>query len=321
MDGPPALADLVAGGFPHLAGAEPGVLEAVDQRLDDLALPLRLAGAPKRPLDDRLDQAQPLDPLRGPVGRDGVGGHPPDLLGVGLEEDLEEDAAEAVDDPVLEAPLGPDRPQPRLDVARQDAGRAHRAELPEGVGRLERVVEELAVVVDAAQPRPGDELVAEDLAPDAVDLVALGEEAVAADVEPIALVLVGPADPADEVRVGLERRRTSGRARSARRPRSARPGPPPAITVACDATTAIVSGSSTFVQRCGGRATRSFSRRDDSVPIRASHPLEVTSVAGCPSGCADYSLFRPSAAAELWHISAERSRDRRPEGRARRLSP
>ena len=66
-------------------------------------------------------------------------------------------------------------------------------------------MEELAVVVDAAEPRPRDELIAEDLAPDAVDLVALGEEAVAADVEPIALVLVGPADPADQVRVRLER--------------------------------------------------------------------------------------------------------------------
>ena len=42
VDGPPPLADLVAGGLPHLAGAEPGVLEAVDQGLDDLALPVRL---------------------------------------------------------------------------------------------------------------------------------------------------------------------------------------------------------------------------------------------------------------------------------------
>ena len=38
VDGAPLLADPVAGRFPHLAGAEPGVLELVDQGLDDLAL-------------------------------------------------------------------------------------------------------------------------------------------------------------------------------------------------------------------------------------------------------------------------------------------
>ena len=87
-----------------------------------------------------------------------AGGHAPDLLGVGLEEDLEELAAEPIDDPVLEGPLGPDRPQAGLEVAQQDAGGANGAELPEGVDGLERVMEELAVVVDAAQPRAGDEL-------------------------------------------------------------------------------------------------------------------------------------------------------------------
>ena len=65
-------------------------------------------------------------------------------------------------------------------------------------------MEELAVVVDPAHPRAGDELVAQDLAPDRVDLVALGEEPVAADVEAIPLVLVGPADPADQPGVGFE---------------------------------------------------------------------------------------------------------------------
>ena len=38
----------------------------------------------------------------------------------------------------------------------------------------------------------------------AVDLVALGEEAVAADIEAVALVLLGPADAADADRVGLK---------------------------------------------------------------------------------------------------------------------
>ena len=47
-------------------------------------------------------------------------------------------------------------------------------------------------------------LVAQDLAPEGVDLAALGEEAVAADVEAIPLVLVGPADAADQPGIGLE---------------------------------------------------------------------------------------------------------------------
>src|SRR5205807_713243 len=82
-----------------------------------------------------------------------------------------------------EAPLGADRPKPGLEVAGQDSRRSDRAELRQGIDGLERVVEELAVIVDPAHPRPGEELVAEDLAPEAVDLVALGEEAVAADVQ------------------------------------------------------------------------------------------------------------------------------------------
>ena len=40
VDRAAAAPDLVAGRLPHLAGAEPGVLEAVDQGLDDLALAL-----------------------------------------------------------------------------------------------------------------------------------------------------------------------------------------------------------------------------------------------------------------------------------------
>ena len=152
----PALpADPVAHRFPHLAGTEPRILKLVDQGLDHLAL-ARLE-PPEQAVHDRRDQAQALDPLRRPVGRDLAGRHAPDLLGVGLEEDLEEHAAEPIDDPVLEASLGPDRLQSGLEVAEQDPGRTPRTELPERVDRLERVVEELAVVVDPAQPRAGDE--------------------------------------------------------------------------------------------------------------------------------------------------------------------
>ncbi len=196
----PAQVHPVPDGFPHLAGAEPRVLELLDQRLDGLAAgtadPERVQGG--------ADEAEALDPLRRPVGRDLGGGHPPDLLGVGLEEDVEEGPAEAVDDPVFEAPLGLDRLGAGLQVAGEDPGRGDRAELLQGVDRTQGVVKELAIVVDPAQPRAAEELIGEDLVPEGVDLGVLGEEPMAADVEAVALVNIRPTDPADEVRVGLD---------------------------------------------------------------------------------------------------------------------
>jgi hypothetical protein len=63
-------------------------------------------------------------------------------------------------------------------------------------------MEELAVVVDPAEPRAGDELGAEDLTPEGIDLAALGEEPVASNVEPVTLVFIGPADAADQPGIG-----------------------------------------------------------------------------------------------------------------------
>ena len=63
-----------------------------------------------------------------------LAGHPPDLLGVGLEEDLEEPAAEAVDDPVLEARSGRIGRSLAPEIAEQDAAAdSNDAELAQGV--------------------------------------------------------------------------------------------------------------------------------------------------------------------------------------------
>ena len=99
---PPLADDLVAGAFPHLAGTEPGIAEAIDQRLDDGAIALGLP-ADTEARDDGLVEVEPLDALGGPIGGDIVAVHAPDLFGVGLEEDLEQAAAEVVDHPLLEA--------------------------------------------------------------------------------------------------------------------------------------------------------------------------------------------------------------------------
>ena len=53
-------------------------------------------------VDDRRGQVEALDPLRRPVGGDLLAAHPPDLFGVGLEEDAEQAAAKLVAHPVFE---------------------------------------------------------------------------------------------------------------------------------------------------------------------------------------------------------------------------
>ena len=65
-------------------------------------------------------------------------------------------------------------------------------------------MEEPAIVIDPAQPRAGDEVVSQDLAPEGTDLAALGEEPVPADVKAESLVFVGPADAAHQAGVRFE---------------------------------------------------------------------------------------------------------------------
>src|SRR5205823_3592913 len=69
--------------------------------------------------------------------------------------------------------------------------------------RLERVVEVLPAVVDPRETWAGEELVAEQLLPQLLDRLQLGEEAVASQVEAVALELNGLSDAAHHA-VGLE---------------------------------------------------------------------------------------------------------------------
>ena len=81
------------------------VLEALDQALDGIAVGFGLAADVQRalePVDDGGQQIEALDALRGPVGGNLVAGHAPHLLGVGLEEDLEQPLAELVAHPFVE---------------------------------------------------------------------------------------------------------------------------------------------------------------------------------------------------------------------------
>src|SRR5437763_10947702 len=90
------------------------------------------------------------------------------------------------------------------EVRRHAPRRLDRSEVAQRVHRRDRVVVELAAVVDAAEPGPAQEVVAsEDLEPEILDRLHLREEAMAADVEAPAVTLGGAADPADDG-VGLE---------------------------------------------------------------------------------------------------------------------
>src|SRR5919112_2016741 len=150
------------------------------------------------------EERQPLDALGGPLGAELGRRDAPHLLGVGLEEVVVEALAEAVGDPLLDvvlAALGLDRgPQVREQAQRQ----LDRPELLDDVRASERVVEELAAPVDARLPRAHEELVAHDLEPKVVDLLALGEEAMASEVEAVAVRIDDGLGQAADLVVGLE---------------------------------------------------------------------------------------------------------------------
>ena len=92
------LLDFLAHRLPELPWAVFRIEEAVDERSLFLA---RLLSAEE--IDKRLEDGDTLDALTAPVGIDGIGIAPPDLVGVVAEEHAVELLAEAVDHEVFEA--------------------------------------------------------------------------------------------------------------------------------------------------------------------------------------------------------------------------
>ena len=188
--------DEVARRFPHHAGAFPRIAEGLEQGLGFHPV-VGLLVEPERALqavEHRAAEAKPLDPLRRPVRRNLVARHAPDLLGVGLEEDVEELLAELVDGPILERLHVLAREKPGLAIGEHAHRRAPQPQVAERLEPAQRIGIIFAVVKDAAHPRPLNEVVREDLVPEVDHLARLGEEAVPADVEAEAVVLDGAAD-------------------------------------------------------------------------------------------------------------------------------
>ena len=199
LQGPPGGLHLFCGDLPHHAGAVLGVLELLNERRD-----VRLVALGEDGVHDRLAQVEVLDPLGRPVGRHVGHGHAPDLLRVGLEEDAVEAPPEAGHEPVLVVGLVLGGPDARPQVGEPAQDRLPQPQVAQGVEGLERVVVELALVVDPAHAGPEHEVaLGQDLVPEGLHLGDLGEEAVSAQVEAPAVAHHRAADAAHHV-VGLE---------------------------------------------------------------------------------------------------------------------
>src|SRR5919199_6086784 len=96
------------------------------------------------------------------------------------------------------------RKHPRLQVREGAARRFERAELRQRLRSFQRIREVLAAVVDARRAGPHQQIVAEDLGPEILDLLRFGEEAMPPDIEVEALVGLRPRDAADVPWIALE---------------------------------------------------------------------------------------------------------------------
>src|SRR4029450_208090 len=132
----------------------------------------------------RAEEREVLDPLGAPVGLDLRARNAPHLFALRLEEVPVQAPTEPRRDESLERRLVLRRVNAHPQVRCDATDGFDRPEVAERVHRRDRVVVELAAVVDAAETRTAQEVVgAEDLEPKILDRLHLGEEAVAADVE------------------------------------------------------------------------------------------------------------------------------------------
>src|SRR5262249_5158303 len=123
----------------------------------------------------------------------------PDFFGIGLKEGPEQTLSEAIGHPVLESVLLFVRKELPASIAGADQDAVENPKVFQRVKWLERIMKESALVKNPAEPRPLEEILCQNFTPEAVDLIALGEEAMAAHVEVITLVGFGARDAADDV--------------------------------------------------------------------------------------------------------------------------
>ena len=191
--------DLARAAFPKHAGAEARVVEGFDEGF-------HIAGIAQG-VEDGGDEAEAVDALRGPVGADFRAGDAPDFFGVGFEEGAVEAVAKAVSHPVFKRVLRQERLEARLEVAGKHEEALEEAEVADGVRNLEGVLVKFVAVKNAGEARDLEHRLVHHFGPEALHILALGEESVAADVDPIVAPAVGARDAADVGR-GFEDERT-----------------------------------------------------------------------------------------------------------------
>ncbi len=194
-----AAFDEFAGALPHHARAEAGVFETVNQ-----TRVLGLGVRHSKGVEHGAGQRETFDALRSPVRANLGRRYPPHFLGVGLEKDPVEAPAKARGDPRFEVRLVLWWSQLRRHVGGDTPHGLDRAEVGQGVERLDGIVEEFAAVEDPTQSIPRKKvIVVEYLVPEGLDSRDLGEEAVTTDVKAPAVAFHGSTDAAD-LTVGLD---------------------------------------------------------------------------------------------------------------------
>ncbi len=206
--------------FPKHSRSAAGIVELLNERRD-----LAVLGLPDR-ADDGALQREVLDPLRRPLGLKFLGADAPDLFGVSLEKRPKQSTTKAIDHPLLKRVFLLVRKNAPAAIAGHEPHALVDAQVFEGVAGLERIVEELLVVEDAAQAGPAHELLApfgQNLDPQRLDFFAFGKEAMPAHVKAVPLVRLGATDAAHDA-VSLQNQRlavVAGQLKARSQPRRA----------------------------------------------------------------------------------------------------
>ena len=86
--------------FPHHAWTSAGITEGIDQRLDHFRS-IAIVALRQQCVLDRAAKRKPFNALRGPVCGNFPAAHAPNLLGIALEESVEEPSAELIAHPLF----------------------------------------------------------------------------------------------------------------------------------------------------------------------------------------------------------------------------
>src|ERR1035438_7081686 len=151
-----AILDNVPSFLPHHARTFTRILKLMNQSLDYRLSRLRRFGFNRIP--DQGEQREIFDPLGSPFRFNLVTGHTPYLLGISLKENLKQSLAETIDYPRLKVVLRLDLDGLCLDVTQSTSHRFEDTKTKQRIHRLERILEELATIINSRGAGSSDEI-------------------------------------------------------------------------------------------------------------------------------------------------------------------